>query len=216
MAEAQQPAAAEGVGGDPLEALEAALAGGETSTEGEGAEEWKPPTRAEWEAHQAALEAEKAKLQRARTQAERLRREKGSAPAAAAAAPPEGAPAADAAGTKELAALQQRAVAAERRAVVAAARVQLTQRGADPGLLDLAVARLNTAEVDFDGDEPILDAWLDELEEKYPKLFTKPNGAPVGGGRQQVGTVNQGSAAVRTPKKLGFGDQVLAASKAKR
>lgn len=203
--------------GDALDALDAALADGDAGAT--DAADWVAPTQAEWQAqqdaHKAALDAEKGKLTRARTQAERLRKDKGAAAPATAATATEGAAAADGATTAQLAALEQRAVAAERRAVVAAARVQLTQRGAAAGLLDLAVARLNVADVQFDGDEPILDVWLDEMEEKYPQLFAKADAAPSIG-RQQVGTVNQGAAAVRTPKKLGFGDQVLAASKQAR
>lgn len=194
--------------GDALDELDAAL-----GAEGEGGqeqpEEWTPPTREQWEAaqaaHQAALEAEKAKLNRARQQAKRLREGRGSQPGAA---PAEGegdgapAPGPD----PELAVWQQRAVRS-------AAKAELLNRGADPDMVDLALARLHVGEVDFTDDgDPELDTWLDEMEERYPKLFAKPTDpAPAEGTRRPMGGVDQGRASAGgPPKKMRFGDAVIA------
>jgi len=202
-------AAAEGGEGDPLDALDQALADDPAEGSGEPAE-WKAPTQAEWEADQAAhkkaLETEQGKLKRARDQAKRLREGKSADPADPA---EEGAPAP--APDPKLAVWQ-------RRAVRTAAEAALKDRGARPEFAKLALNELNAAEVEFDrNDEPELDEWLDEMEERYPALFVKEE-APAAAGRQAMGGVDQGRAAkgAGTAKKKSFGEQVLENSRRAR
>lgn len=202
MAEPQPaPAAAEP---DALDALDAALAD-EPAGDAEP-EEWTPPTREEYEAqqavHRAALEAEQAKLQRARQQAKRLREGK-PAPAAGQPAPADAAPAGDVA-------------VWQARAVRTAAKAELLARGADAEMVDLAVARLKPTEIDFnEEDEPDLDEWLDEIQERYPKLFAAP--APAAP-RPRPGRVDQGAASSGQPARpaLSLGQQIIANSEAAR
>lgn len=220
MTATQQPAAApgaqpvgtasaaggDGQGGDALDALDAALRddAGEGQDGGEP-QEWTPPTREQWEAQQAALEAERAKLARARKQAQRLR-EGGAKGAVQPPAPVEGQPeGAPAAADPQLAVWQTRAVRSS-------AKAQLLERGADPDMVDLALGRLNIAEVSFDADdEPELDEWLDRMEDRYPKLFAKADaGTSTATGTRPVGGVNQGNAAGRpAPRKLSLGEQII-------
>lgn len=198
-------ATAEGGETDPLDALDAAL-GADEQAAGEGGEpqEWKAPTEEEWKAQQAAYEAAQAKLKRARTQAQSLREKAKGVPTTAGA---EG----DAA-TEGAAAVPDPQLAVwQGRAVRAAAKVQLLERGADPDLLDLALARLRPDEIDFNkDDEPELEDWLDELEEKHPKLFAKP-AAAAESGRRALGGVNQGRAAngAGTSKPKRYGELVI-------
>lgn len=197
MADPQQPTApTEGAEPDALDALDEALAD-DPAGAGEP-EEWTPPTREEYEAqqtaHRAALEAEQGKLKRAREQAKRLR--EGKPPAAAAGQ----APAAGAAGG-EIAVWQARAVRT-------AAKAELLARGADADMVDLAVARLRPDQIEFtEDDEPELDEWLDEMQERYPKLFAAAAPAPTAPARRP-GRVDQGAAGsggqpVRPTKSLG-------------
>jgi len=165
------------------------------------AQEWTAPTREQWEAQQAALDAEKAKLKRAREQAKRLR---------------EGKPAEGAAGDGGQPAAQSGEVDVWKgRAVRAAAKVELINRGADPDMVDLALARLKPAEIEFDtDDEPELDDWLDEMQERYPKLFVKQAAVEPARAQQRAGRIDQGAVAparvART--KLSLGEQILANS----
>lgn len=205
-----QGAPADGDGqqqGDALDELDAALGedGGAGQDGGEQAQ-WTPPTREEWEAHQAALEAERAKLKRARQQAQRLR--EGAKPAAAA-------PAADGGeGAQAPSGPDPQITVWQTRAVRASAKAELLNRGADPDMVDLALARLHADQIEFDGeDEPILDTWLDEMEDRYPKLFAKDGAAAPAAGARPAAGVNQGQAAARQPPRaLSFGEQVMANS----
>lgn len=160
---------------------------------------WTPPTEAEYKATLA-------KLNRSRTQAKTLREAAEAAKAAGTAATAaEGAPAGI--DPKVLAQAQMRVVRTE-------AKARLLQEQIDPDMLDLALGLLRPSEIAFIGDDPDLDEWIDAVKDKHPKLFGAVVTQPQG--RQPVGTVNQGAAATRTPKKLSFGEQVLAAAKAKR
>lgn len=200
--------------GDALDALDAALGQDEHPDGGGEAGEWTAPTREQWEAAQAALEAEKAKTARARKQAQRLREtSKGQQQGGAGAGSAEdgdGAPAQPSGPDPQLAVWQARAVRT-------AAKAELLARGADPEMVDLALGRLRPDQVDFTADdEPDLDAWLDEMEDRYPKLFAKPqqSAAEQPGARRPMGSVDQGRAAAGTgtgagaPRKR-FGQQVL-------
>lgn len=184
---------------------------GEQPEGGEGEEEeWTPPTREQWQAqqaaHKAALEAEKAKLARARKQAERLR--KGGT------AKPEGAAEGDGA---------QPATAGEadvwrRRAVRASAKAQLLDRGADSDTVNLMLGDLKPERIEFDDqDEPELDDWLDDMEERYPKMFVKAPAAPAAE-RPRTGRVEQGAPSGGRPvrPKLSLGEQIIAKSEAAR
>jgi hypothetical protein len=200
----QQPAE-----GEPLDELEAAL--GDDPADGDGgqpAEEWTPPTREEWAAAQAALEAERAKLKRARTQAQKLREAKRpEAPAQPAGDGQEGGAAAGP--DPQLAVWQARAVRAS-------AKAGLLDRGADPEMVDLALGRLKPDEIDFtEDDEPDLDAWLDDVQDRYPKLFAKPEAAAQQGARRPMGAVDQGSAKGRpVQRQMTYGERVIANSEA--
>lgn len=211
MAEPQQPTApAEGAEPDALDALDAALADDPAGGDGVEAQEWTPPTREEWEAqqaaHKAALEAEQGKLARARAQAKRLREGKPATatPAAAQGAPADGAPAG------EIALWQARAVRT-------AAREALKDKGADADLVDLALARLKPSEIEFnEDDEPELDDWLDEMQERYPKLFATAPAAPA---PRRPGRVDQGAAAGGQPAarpQMSLGELIIAKSEAAR
>jgi hypothetical protein len=81
-------------------------------------------------------------------------------------------------------------------------------------MVDLALDRLRAEQVEFDGDdEPILDTWLDEMEDRYPKLFAKNTTTATG--PRPVGGVNQGNAATRpAAKPLSLGEQIIANSRA--
>lgn len=184
--------------------------GAEDGAEGEE-EEWTPPTREQWqaqqEAHQAALKAERAKLARARKQAERLR--KGAVDQEGA----DGAPAGEGTGP----AAQAGEAVWRRRAVRASAKAQLLDRGADSETVALMLEGLKPEIVGFDDqDEPELDDWLDEMEERYPKLFTKPGTSVQPQERQRPGRIDQGAAAGSRPAraKLSLGEQILANSQA--
>lgn len=177
--------------------------------EGGEEQEWTPPTREQWQAqqdaHKAALEAEKAKLNRARNQAKRLR-EGGTAKQEG--TPGEGA---------------QPAAAGEvdvwrGRAVRSAAKAALLDRGADSETVGLMLSGLKAERIEFDADdEPELDDWLDDMEERYPKLFAKtaPAAAPE---RPRAGRVEQGAPAGGRPvrPKLSLGEAIIAKSEAAR
>lgn len=191
---------------DPLDALDQALADDPAAGSGEPAE-WTAPTREEHEAllaaHKSEVEKERAKLHRAREQAKKLREGKTTPGEPAAEGDDGGSPAS---GPDPQVAVWQN------RAVRAAAKAELLNRKADPDLVDLALARLKPNEIDFTDDgDPDLDAWIDELEEKYPKLFNIPAAAAAPAGRQSMGGVDQGRAArgAGTPAKKRFGDLVL-------
>src|ERR1700761_4897736 len=144
--------------GDALDELQNALG----TDEGQGAEpqEWTPPTREQYEELVKAREAAEGKLKRARSQAQRLRQGTKDT-SGQQGADGEGQPAAP-----DPEAEKWRGVAVRQ-----AARSALLTRGADADMVHLAVARLRVAEVEVDADgEPDLDDFLDEIEEKYPKL----------------------------------------------
>lgn len=209
MAETQP--AAEGAETDALDELEAALADDPTGAEGGEPEEWTAPTREEHAAllaaHQAEREADQAKLKRAREQAKRLREGKPAIPAKAEGGQP--APT-DAAGG-DVAVWQARAVRAS-------AKAELINRGADPEMVDLVLARLKPGEVDFtDDDEPDLDEWLDDMQASYPKLFAPATPAPAAQPRRP-GRVDQGATASGQPvlPQLSLGQQIIAKSEAAR
>lgn len=178
---------------------------------GESEEEWTPPTREEYEAqqaaHRAALEAEKAKLARARKQAERLRTGKTAAPGAPGV---EGGQPAAQGGEVDV---------WRGRAVRAAAKAELLDRGADPEMVDLALGRLKVGEIEFnDEDEPELDDWLDDMLERYPKLFAAKAPAAPAPERPRAGRVDQGAAAGATGRparpRMSLGQQIIANSQA--
>lgn len=187
--------------------LDDALEGGdpEGGDGGEGEEpEWTPPTREEWEAQRAATEAANAKLKRARAQAQKLREGSGK--------PAEGADGQAVAAAGELDVWKGRAVRA-------AAKAELLDRGADPEMVDLALGRLKADQIQFDADdEPELDDWLDEMQERYPKLFAKAPAAAPAAERPRAGRVEQGAAAGGRPvrPKLSLGEQIIAKSEAAR
>lgn len=205
-AAAEQGAGTEAEGGDALKQLETALGEEGAAAGEEKPAEWTPPTKAEHDATLAALEAERGKLKRAREQAKRLR-ESTKAVAGAIEAEAGGAPAA---GAGSEAAPDPRIAAMQTRVVRAAAKARLLEDGADPELVDLALARLQPDQVEFtEDDEPDLDEWLDEMKDKHPKVFAKPT-AEQGGARRALGGVDQGrGAGAGTVKKLTFGQQVI-------
>lgn len=190
--------------GDALDELHNALADEPQPADQGAPEEWKPPTREEYDELVRAREAAEGKLKRARTQAQRLREAGKGAPAAA---PAEGAePGADLAPEVDRwkgAAIRQ------------AAKASLLARGADSDMVDLALARLRGTEIEVDADgEPELEEWLDEMEERYPKLFAKP---AASSGARPAGGVDQGRAASRpAPRQLSLGEQIIANSETAR
>jgi hypothetical protein len=210
MADQTPTAAAEGEP-DALDALDEALADDPTGAENGGEpEEWTPPTREEWEAqqaaHKAALEAEQAKRRRASEQAKKLRESKA---AAAKTDGPSGAPEGPA---PEIAVWQARAVRT-------AAKAELLARGADADMVDLAVARLKPAEIEFDADdEPELDDWLDEMQERYPKLFAPAAANAPAAPARRPGRVDQGAAAAGAPARpqMTLGEKIVAKSEQAR
>lgn len=137
--------------------------------------EWTPPTKEQWEAQQA-------KLKRANSQAKRLREAKDGK-----AKPTE----ADDAGKAdaELERWQSRAIRSD-------AKAGLVSRGVDPDMVELALAKLKPAEIEFDDDDdPVLDDWLDDMEERFPKLFQKAVTPEPRRTARRAGTVDQGAGA---------------------
>lgn len=175
---------------------------------GDGEEpEWKPPTKQEWDAQQAALEAEKAKLARARKQAERLRKG-GGRPADPATGQEGAAPA----GSGELDVWKGRAVRA-------AAKAELLDRGIDADMVGLALAQLKPGEIEFDDeDEPELGDWLDDIQDRYPKLFAPKSAPAPAAERPRAGRVDQGAPAAGRPArpKMSLGEAIIAKSEAAR
>lgn len=178
-------------------------------------EAWKAPSKEEWEAAQA-------KLKRANDQAKRLREQMkaagvttGPTKAAPAKAPPAKKAAAPAAkdeaeepaepavDTGELERWQVRALKAD-------AKAELIARGCDPKMVSLALGQLNGADIDWDGDSPILDEWLDQMEDDYPALFAKP-AAPTKAMPRKAGSIDQGAGANGAPTeaKRPYGEAVL-------
>lgn len=94
------------------------------------------------------------------------------------------------------------------RAIKQAARAAVIQKGADSEFVDLLVGKIKAAEIDFDDDdEPILEDWLEEMEERYPKVF-----APSAPRVRRVPTADQSAATAKPAKpKPRYGDSVLAA-----
>lgn len=174
----------------------------ETEDDDEGEEpggepEWTPPTREQWEASQA-------KLKRAREQARKLRETGRSQTAPAAPADPAATEAARADVEKW-----------QRRAVTSAAQSALVARGADPDMVELALGRLKVSEIEFDDDDqPELDDWLDEIQDKYPKLFAKPD-APVAPARPRAGKLEPGGKQPVRPR-MSLGEQIIANSTGRR
>lgn len=162
--------------------------------------EWTPPTKAEWDAAQARLAAEQAKLKRARLQAQKLR-EGGRGGA-------DGKP-----GPEAAAAAQADVQKWQTRAVTTAARAELLARGAEPDMVDLALGRLKAAEIEFgDDDQPDLEEWLDDMQDRYPRLFKAAEAAPSApASRPRPGKVEPGGKTPVRPK-LSLGQQILANS----
>jgi hypothetical protein len=168
---------------------------GEEAEDGDDAEqaepEWAPPTREQWEAAQA-------KLKRAREQARKLREAKQTSPAAQ--ADPEATAAAQADVEKW-----------QSRAVKTAAKAELLARGADPDMVELALGRLKVASVEFDDDDqPDLEDWLDDTQDRYPKLFRQAE-APAAQVRPKTGKVETPQGRPVRPK-LSLGEQIMANS----
>lgn len=225
MGAADEPAGddgADGSGEDDLDG-DADLEGDDADSDAEPVVDWK----ARYDAQAAALEASDAKLRRARLQAKTLREQAAAAnPAvpAAAAASPLAVPA------RRPAAAAQPAVPAEpqvvtvqddsevvrwqEKAIRADAKSALLARGCDPDLLDAPLSRLKVGDIDWDGDDPILDEYLDAMEERYPKLFAKPEpvAAPRVGAQRRPGSINQGAAAAGQPAQSqpSFGERLWA------
>jgi hypothetical protein len=159
----------------------------ETEEASEETEEPEVDWKAKYEEQAAALEASQAKLQRARAQAKSLREQQ----AAASTTPPAPARRQQPKLDPEPVVVQDTAEV-ERwqvRAVLADAKSALIQRGCDPDLVDAPLSKLKVGEIDWDDDEPILDEYLDAMEERYPKLFAKPE--PVAAAAPRVGGVRR-------------------------
>jgi hypothetical protein len=179
---------------------------------------WTPPTKDELEAERAAAAA---KIKRANDQAKRLREQMKAAgvqtgptkatpakaaPAKKAAAPaPE--PEVDEAPTGvdngELERWQVRALRAD-------AKAELIGRGCDPKMVNLALGQLNGADIDWDGDSPILDDWLDQMEDDYPALFAKQP-TPTKAAPRKAGSIDQGAGTSGAPaqQQRPFGEALL-------
>ena len=202
---------AEDVGVDDAEDVEATTDDAEAGDGTEESDAWTPPTKDEWEKQQA-------KLKRANEQAKKLREAQAAATAkktvpAPRPAPRPAAPAANESEPQpgidpsELAKWQTRAVRGE-------ARTALEDRGADRDLVALVLNQLKVDEIDFDdNDAPVLDYWLDEMEDKYPKLFAQlqPEPAPPAP-RPRPGRVDQGAAGgAKVPRPaMSLGEQIVA------
>lgn len=174
--------------------VEQEQADGDDQDEDEQSEpEWTPPTKEQWEAAQA-------KLKRAREQARKLRE-------AGKAAPQQ--PAADA---QASAAAQADVERWQARAVSTAAKAELLRRGADADMVDLALSKLKVSSIEFDeDDQPDLEDWLDEMQDRYPKLFKQPEAPAPVAGRPRAGRVE--TPAARGPRpKMSLGEQILANS----
>lgn len=210
---------------DERDDLDTALDSGDNG-DGDGDDTWTPPTRDEVEALQA-------KLRRARQQAKKLRQRVSARDDVDDLDDLDDLDADDQAseGTRQSRARAERK-ARERereitrwqeRAVRGSARAALLDRGADPDLIDLALGKLKASEIEFDDeDEPDLDDWLDDMEERYPRLFapaTPPRAArasgqsPAGrwqasGSRIDQGAGTSGAAPRRQPSMM---DQITGA-----
>jgi hypothetical protein len=172
---------------------------------------WTPPTKEEWD-------KQLAKLKRANDQAKRLREAqkatggpKPGPPPAKAAPAKKAAPAAEAEPEEPAAQDDGELEKWQVRAIRADAKAALMARGCDPKMVNLALGQLNPTEVEWQGDDPFLDDWLDELEETYPALFAKPAAATKASPRRP-GSVDQGAGANGTPaeKVRPYGEAVLA------
>lgn len=184
--------------------LDDEAADGTDGDEGEGESEPEVDWKAKHDELQAQFEASQAKLARARAQAKALREKQEQATAPA----PSPKPAAKAAprpakttpvAEPEVITVQDDAEVErwQTKAVKAAARAELLARGCDPDLIDAPLSRLKVNEIDWDDDDPILDEYLDAMEERYPKLFAKPEpvaAAPRPGPRRAA-SIDQGAAA---------------------
>lgn len=179
---------------DELELDDEADDEGDELDDEEVVEEWKPPTKEEWEITQG-------KLKRARTQAQKLREASKGKPK----------PKDEAEVAKDNAELERWQL----RAIRSDAKSGLLERGADPEMVELALAKLKPAEVEFnDDDDPDLEDWLDEMEERYPKLFVKEEVAPKQ--RRKPGTIDQGAGNNGRPQKPAktFGQLLIERSEA--
>lgn len=163
--------------------------------DGDGGQEpeYTPPTREQWEATQA-------KLKRAREQARKLREAKQAAPSSASPDP------------QAAAAAQADVEKWQTRAVRTAAKAELLTRGADADMVDLALGRLKVAAIEFDDDDqPDLEDWLDEMQDRYPKLFKQPEAPAAAAQRPKAGRVETPTGRpVRA--KVSLGEQILANS----
>lgn len=169
---------------------------GDDTDDGDGTEqepEWTAPTKEQWEATQA-------KLARARKQAQQLREKQTKATA-----PAEADPQATAAAAADVEKWQTRAVRT-------AAKAELLTRGADADMVDLALGRLKVSSIEFDDDDqPDLEDWLDEMQDRYPKLFAKPEAPAPAAQRPKAGRLETPTGRpVRA--KASLGEQILANS----
>lgn len=138
-------------------------------------EEWTPPSKEQWEAQQA-------KLRRANRQAQRLREQQKH---------------------DVLEEVEKNTVSKDEldrwkvRAVRSDAKSGLLERGADPDLVELAISRLKIDDLTFDGDgDADLADWLDDMEDRYPKLFAKQE-TPKPVARRKPASIDQGAGSSR-------------------
>lgn len=116
--------------------------------------EWSPPSKEEWDKLQG-------KLNRANKQAQKLRENSRTGKVV------DEDEEKNKQHTEELTRWQLRAIRSD-------AKSGLLERGADPDMVELALGKLKPSDVEFnDDDDPELEDWLDDMEERYPKLFNK-------------------------------------------
>lgn len=116
--------------------------------------EWTPPTKEEWDKLQG-------KLNRANKQAQKLRESSRNGKVV------DEDEEKNKQHTEELTRWQLRAIRSD-------AKSGLLERGADPDMVELALGKLKPSDIEFnDDDDPELEDWLDDMEERYPKLFSK-------------------------------------------
>lgn len=154
--------------------------------------EFVPPTKEQWDVLQG-------KLTRARKQAQRLRESaKGGT-----VAPPEEA-------EKQKGEVEKWQV----RAVRSDAKAGLLERGADSDLIELALSKLKVGDISFDDDDNAdLDDWLDEMEERYPKLFSKQAVTPPVRTPRRPAAIDQGAGNGKPAKpSANFADSLLASA----
>lgn len=135
-------------------------------------DDWKPPSREDWEKQQASAKA-------ARKEAADRRKwlkEHGIDPHTGKKAKSDTESAKDDEATAKVAAGEAKA----RRALTAAVRVALVGAGADRESADLLIGKVKFDDLDVEDDGTIdgLDDQLDELKTRYARLFEKDEPAP--------------------------------------